>query len=506
MILRIGGLRQGGSIMDRKKLKKLYLLFETNGYRIIEMEGKNKFCKGIFCPYRFLDIGGNFDKQISYEIGKNIKSSIENLKDIESVTFVCQGLGEICKEIDVPVKAKRREILEIINFEMQQFYNIYTEDYKISYKDKNLGLDKKIGRDLDELDHQIKKINITLFPKALIKFMKDIAEFIGLKIDEIILDLDLIGAYIGGISANEDKYSILEARERDIVLAVVENLNIVKSLVITEEIDDNLLRFLEENGCIKLIGDIQNHLIGNLKNLKISDVTDTSVQDLLEIYVSKKDVNRKKFLSDLIFINKYKNTSIYRGDKEVLPYQAIAINIIFIALFIVLLTSFLNYNRLQTSLSELDNIEKNKLIKTSKDDIYSGKSKENIYGVDFEKLESIISILGDRIISLNSSKDETEIEFRVDSKKELDTIVSNKEFKSAVLVSVYEKEDKLQIEERVEVEEKEKPEEKQNPENADGENKEENEKTLKKEKTVKREKTIKKEKLINYIYVKGKFK
>ncbi len=92
MILRIGGLRQGGSIMDRKKLKKLYLLFETNGYRIIEMEGKNKFCKGIFCPYRFPDIGGNFDKQISYEIGKNIKSSIENLKDIESVTFVCQGL------------------------------------------------------------------------------------------------------------------------------------------------------------------------------------------------------------------------------------------------------------------------------------------------------------------------------------------------------------------------------------------------------------------------------
>lgn len=526
--------------MGRKRDKKLYILLETEGYRIVTMEDTFIIGKSIFCPYKFLDSGNSFDRQTASDISQNIRLNLKDISDISSVSFVSQGLGDICKEVDVSTDSKRKEILDMIEIEMNQFYNIYTDEYRISYREypSRCDIDQS-----DLKDDGIKVVNAVLFPKSIVKFMEDVAGYLSLKIDEILLDINILQAYadqefnlkkIDNKDSDTDikdlcdknnetdiknvgikNYSILEVRQEDLVVALVEYGQIVKSMVLTDDIDESLVDFLAENGEIFLVGNGNNPVLDKLGGLTVKR-THASIGKLLEIYEISRSRKASKKISDLIYLSNKNTDSIYRGKSSMTGVQSFLFKLAVLCLMFIFVLSLFEYRKLLANRKDLADLEVNTRKAQVTDDIYSGRANGNIYGIDIKKYKALVSLLGDKLISISSNKDESIFEFKVSNEDELTKIASSPVFKNTSLISVSEGEDKVERMEKVMVEKEEdtdkdniqgqEPDIQSQDKSEDGANKETTEKDETKETKKTVEKTVKKEVRVGYLLVKAKFK
>src|SRR3712207_5585220 len=174
------------------------------------------------------------------------------------VCFVSQGLGSICKEMEVSSHAKKKEILDLIELEMSQFYGVSTDNYSISYKKH------KPVRD-NEINSEVSPMRAILFSKKILAFMESISVYVGLRIGNIVLDTQILEKIVQGgcleCAKGWEEFSIIESRSEDIVVSIIEKGHVSKSIVVVDVMDDSLIDYLGDVGNIIILGNRDNAIL-----------------------------------------------------------------------------------------------------------------------------------------------------------------------------------------------------------------------------------------------------
>ena len=443
--------------MGKKKEKKLYVLFETKGYRILAMEDC-LVIKENFYPHNFSIEKALDENEGAYVIAKSIINFIENANEeknarksmFREVCFVSQGLGSICKEMEVSSHAKKKEILDLIELEMSQFYGVSTDNYRISYKKYQQIRD-------DEINSEVSLIRAILFPKKLLAFMESISRYIGLRIGNIVLDTQILEKIVqsGCLEcADEGKeFSVIESRSEDIIVSTIEKGHISKSIVVVDAMDDSLIDYLRDLGNIIILGNRENAILDDLtKKLHFID-SSMDIGRIIGVYEKICDSTQgEDIFRKLLGLDRKSTDKIYNKihSKNKLQINLLRIFILYIVL--ILLISVFEYKEFSLNIDNLDRLKNNNVESISEDSLYMGKGSGNIYGVDIMTIKVLASVLGNRLVSIDSNKDNTVFEFKVGNMEELRKLMSNEAFKKSKLVYIKENARTEEIIEKIKIE------------------------------------------------------
>lgn len=181
-----------------------------------------KYNKRIFIEYDFIEnISINNMKQLCENIKLNISGIESTYKQDCKLLFNIQTEDIIVRNIENINISKKRDILGIIKYNINQYMPINLEDYKIRYK-------------ILEKNHNTGTVQIVLCPRHIIKLCNDIAQSLDMKAKVLNVNFDILQKLINlGIIDNLDSTTLfIELRDKEFLLNKVENNMVYESYIL----------------------------------------------------------------------------------------------------------------------------------------------------------------------------------------------------------------------------------------------------------------------------------
>ena len=181
-----------------------------------------KYNKRIFIVYDFIEnISINNMKQLCENIKLNISGIESTYKQDCKLLFNIQTEDIIVRNIENINISKKRDILGIIKYNINQYMPINLEDYKIRYK-------------ILEKNHNTGTVQIVLCPRHIIKLCNDIAQSLDMKAKVLNVNFDILQKLINlGIIDNLDSTTLfIELRDKEFLLNKVENNMVYESYIL----------------------------------------------------------------------------------------------------------------------------------------------------------------------------------------------------------------------------------------------------------------------------------
>ncbi|WP_154658902.1 pilus assembly protein PilM [[Clostridium] dakarense] len=175
-----------------------------------KLEGKDEVC-----------INGYSNKiaqAIKYELGKLRKS-------YKNINFNIQNEDIINRNIDVLNIKKKKDITKLIEFEITQHIPIDINEYLIKYK-------------IVDSNQETIKTQVILFPKYLIKILKEVSKILNLRPKEININFDILQKFISLnlIDNFETDGTFIECKQRKFIVNIVKDKQIYESHILSRTV------------------------------------------------------------------------------------------------------------------------------------------------------------------------------------------------------------------------------------------------------------------------------
>ncbi|MBY2476996.1 pilus assembly protein PilM [Clostridioides difficile] len=212
------------------------------------------------------------DKSVTKEINFNIKNDSNEVVRIRYVEDVVRLVKEeiakskisyknlyfniqiqdiVIRNIEVIDTKKKRDILNMIEFEITQYIPININNYSIKYKVINSSHDKL-------------NIQVILFPKSIIKLIKSISENLNLNPKVININFDILQKLIN-LDLIEDFLEegvFIECKKNQFIINITRNKKIEETYLLSKEIKsyESVKKLLSSFKCIYYYG-IENYFV-----------------------------------------------------------------------------------------------------------------------------------------------------------------------------------------------------------------------------------------------------
>ncbi|WP_122638935.1 hypothetical protein [Romboutsia sp. Marseille-P6047] len=208
----------------------------NNNYTRIILLKKNN--KRITIEHDFIEnISINNMKQLCENIKLNIHSIENTYKRDCKLLFNIQTEDIIVRNIEDINISKKRDVLGIIKYNINQYMPINLEDYKIRYK-------------ILEKNHNTGTVQIVLCPIHIIKLCNDIAQILDMKAKILNVNFDILQKLINlGTITNLDSTNLfIELRDKEFLLNKVINSIVYESYILPRNIATlQHIRLISEN-------------------------------------------------------------------------------------------------------------------------------------------------------------------------------------------------------------------------------------------------------------------
>lgn len=427
----------------------LFVGFETSGYRIIAFSTSEE--SGLtFDQYYPLDIdqGSIFDNQgeIAYKICEDIDQLEKKLScKFKKFYMVCQNSHVLVKAIEVLKNSKKKDIDLVIDIEIMQLMNLSRDDYCITYAKGQVEENDMVGLD------------VCIFPNYFYNIARFIEKNLKIRCQAIYSNYQVAEKFMDGLS---DYFAMVEIRQEDLILSLLDNGEVENSIVVDQAYrDENFISYLNSKGKILVFGDYSrerfNELIQSLTSIEIfKDYTSYICKKILEedrkFSLPGKNIcassrHRKNILVDFYSENIRKSkTNIY-----------LVRSIILIFVFYIVMTSqvFMANHSLNKELDEV--LSQTRTGETRQYEAVK-KIDGNIYGLDIVGVHEIHKKLGKMVKKIECNDSRLLLEFEVDDKGKIRSLMSDKVLNKASILSINSFE--YYVEEEVEHKREKKPE------------------------------------------------
>lgn len=243
----------------------LFIGVETRGYRLTaySRSGESAILFDQYYPLD-IDMGSMFDKEneIAYKLCEDI-AFIEKKLGVKFKCFymICQNNHLVVRKIEVLKDSKRKDIDLVVDIEIMELLNLNKDRYSLIYK----------RGQVDEND--MVYLEVCLFPNYLYSIVRAIEKNAKLRCKAIYSNYQLASHFI---EAKDNYFALMEVREEDLVLTILEGDSIKSSIVVDQSYrDENFIAYLNSQGRILVFGDYRGQrfkdLIGSLTNMETLD-------------------------------------------------------------------------------------------------------------------------------------------------------------------------------------------------------------------------------------------
>lgn len=401
---------------------RVFLRLESSGYRIISIEKTKEGNNVLYDEFFPSDLIFDDDKlrNLSIEIATNIKN-LESKSDIKikKICVLGQTRDLLYKKIDTASKLKQKDVYNIIETEFSDYGYFDSNNYEKMYYYS------------EDIENSAKYLSSFLCPQYILKLAKYIEKFGRLYVEKYYLDFQIIQLiYLERFSDYRDCI-ILEFRNKDIVLCVMKNGTLVNTMVVGDELNESLMKFISEQGEILIFKNDKNALYDEFLNSEIKISVQPDEYEVFE-YIIKKENNG--IIGYINFSQKEK----VNGDKPINILDKIKSEsevyglVLKLCLVVIIMTiisaifTMLDNKNLEMEYLNTKSEPKAKIYVSPK----RVKGYRYIYGKDAVLFINMLKSTDGKTV--NASLEENfELEFIVDDRKQLNRILSNKMFKNA---------------------------------------------------------------------------
>lgn len=401
----------------------LFIGFETRGYRltVYSRSGEPRLLFDQYYPLD-IDMDSIFDKQneIAYKICENIAFLEKKLgSKIKKFYMVCQNNHVVVRNIEVLKNSKRKDIDLVVDIEIMELLNLDKDNYSLVYK----------RWQVDEND--MVSLDICLFPNYFYQLAKYIEKNVRIRCMAIYTNYQLAGHFIENMV---EYFAIMEIRDTDLVLTILDGTRIKSSIVVDQSYrDENFISYLNSQGKVLVFGDYGSHrfkdLIGSLTNMEtLDDYRPNTFGKILE----GKDqslIGGKKSKKDRLVDYYTENMRKSKLNTYLMRFMVL------ISVLFILMGSrvFMNNRSLNRDLQEA------RVQSQSRDTRQVDRPKKidkNIYGLDIVKVYEIHKKLGNMVKKIDYDRDRLLVEFELDDQAKIRAISSDKLFDKASIQSI----------------------------------------------------------------------
>lgn len=389
------------------KLSSLYIIFETNGYSLLVVDGKKDKINIVLDRYYPSEIKNTSYKlnQLCFEICDKIRVlELENNIKIAELICVAQSSEVLLMDVELLSKSSKKEVENLIDIKLSQIKGLDSKKF-IKHYEK-----------IEKINDDFSKFRICIFPRYVIELMKNISKLSKKKCREIYASYDIVDSMDISDEFEEKTIPILEFRKEDIVLYIKEKSKVESMMTIsTEYIDSSLISYLSRSKSILCFGNKENQ-----------------GYKLLE-----KEVTFKKYLGKYALIEKLqtkkKDICNFYEKEESKSFYMKALKLLFL---ILIITSIKTVNVLAKNIS-LENEKETKketaINQNREEGLRKNKNFENIYGVDIWKVYDISSVLSKKVKNIDIDQEKIVFEFLLSDKSQIKSILREKALEGAEL-------------------------------------------------------------------------
>lgn len=389
------------------KLSSLYIIFETNGYSLLVVDGKKDKINIVLDRYYPSEIKNTSYKlnQLCFEICDKIRVlELENHIKIAELICVAQSSEVLLMDVELLSKSSKKEVENLIDIKLSQIKGLDSKKF-IKHYEK-----------IEKINDDFSKFRICIFPRYVIELMKNISKLSKKKCREIYASYDIVDSMDISDEFEEKTIPILEFRKEDIVLYIKEKSKVESMMTIsTEYIDSSLISYLSRSKSILCFGNKENQ-----------------GYKLLE-----KEVTFKKYLGKYALIEKLqtkkKDICNFYEKEESKSFYMKALKLLFL---ILIITSIKTVNVLakNTSLENEKETKKETAINQNREEgLRKNKNFKNIYGVDIWKVYDISSVLSKKVKNIDIDQEKIVFEFLLSDKSQIKSILREKALEGAEL-------------------------------------------------------------------------
>ena len=432
----------------------LFIGVETRGYRLTAYSrpGESAILFDQYYPLD-IDMGSMVDKEneIAYKLCEDI-AFIEKKLGVRFKCFymLCQNNHLVVRKIEVLKDSKRKDIDLVVDIEIMELLNLNKDRYSLIYK----------RGQVDEND--MVYLEVCLFPNYLYSIVRAIEKNAKLRCKAIYSNYQLASHFI---EAKDNYFALMEVREEDLVLTILEGDSIKSSIVVDQSYrDENFIAYLNSQGRILVFGDYRGQrfkdLIGSLTNMETLDDYRPNIYGKILAYKGQSLIGGKSKKGGMV--DHYLEN--VRGSR--LNIYMMRFMVLVLVLFILMGVRTLMDKR--SLYRELEEARSQSISREASRTDRPKKIDKNIYGLDIIKVYEIHKKLGNTVKKMDYDKDRLLVDLELDDRSKVSGLRNDKLFDKASILSISKLE--YYVEKEVERKKERKPDPGQDSQDQDGQN------------------------------------